>query len=202
MVEIICWELMGLKQQQIEEYEANSCTAFVRPIEYGSKIFSQIFELEDQYLSPFKPLDIMKKSCNYFGVDYESRRRGTSQLIGYTRKLPIAVEPNNHIFFFPTASPNHPECIWISYEHVENFRRIGSKQTQITFRNNQSYIFPVSYGTIEGQILRTALLKNKLLQRIEGENRRLYFWTNGKNALKASEKPIDYESGNFIKGKE
>src|SRR4051812_46818860 len=122
---------------------------FIQPVEYGSKVYSQICEEEDEFLSPFKPLDVIKKSCDYFGCDYESRKKGTRQLIGITHKIPIAIEPSNRLYFFPTTSPSRSECIWISHDHVKEHRRISNQQTLITFRNKQSHLFPVSYSTID-----------------------------------------------------
>ena len=174
--------------KQIEEYEINSCTMLLLPVEYGSKIYSKVIEAEDEYLSPFKPLDIIKKGCDYFGVSYESRKKGTSQLIGYNRKIPIAIEPTNRLFFFPTTSPKSPECIWIAHEYVENYTRVRPNQTLITFRNKQSHIFSVPFGTIETQMLRTALLKTKLLQRIENNQRKSFYLLHGQKSSKASER--------------
>lgn len=179
-------------KRQIEEYEVNSCTMFLEPVNYGSKIYSQIFELEDEYISPFTPLTLIKNSCNYFGVDYESRKKGTTQLIGYNRKIPIAIEPANRIYFFPTTSPTRPECIWIAHEHVENYRRIGPNQTLIIFRNKQSRTFEVPFCTIEGQMLRTALLKTKLMQRIEGNKKWMYL-EQSRKPVAASESSRGYE---------
>jgi len=183
-----------LKQTQIEEYEINSCTMYVEPVVYGGKVYSRSVELEDEFLSPFKPLDIIKKSCIYFGVDYESRKRGTRQLIGYYRKLPIIIEPTNHIYFFPTVSPLIPECIWISFEHVESYRRVSAQKTMIIFRNKQSHIFPVPVSTIEGQMLRTSLLKTKLMQRIESNGKRLFYMARGHQSINALEKSFEYDA--------
>jgi competence protein ComK len=160
---------------------------FIKPVEYGSKIYSQIYEDEDEFLSPFKPLDIIKKSCEYFGVDYESRRKGTKLLIGYSRKLPIIIEPTSNIFFIPTISPDDPRCIWFSHEHVKDYYRVATQQTMVIFRNNQSYIFPVSYSTFNTQILRTSYLKTKLMQRIEFNKKKLFLLMHGPNTFKASE---------------
>ncbi|USK56526.1 competence protein ComK [Cytobacillus solani] len=55
----------------IDEYEINPNTMVVMPLAYGSKIYSQIWELEDEFISPFKPIDIIKKSCTFFGSSYE-----------------------------------------------------------------------------------------------------------------------------------
>ncbi|MGG3471132.1 competence protein ComK [Neobacillus pocheonensis] len=190
-----------MKEHQIEDYEINASTMFLRPVIYGSKVYSQVFEVEDHFLAPFKPLDIIKNSCDYFGVDYESRKRGTRQLTGYNRKNPIVIEPTNHIFFFPTTSPSSPECIWISQEHFKKHRRSGANQSLITFHNNQSYLFPVSYSTIETQMLRTAFLKTTLLQRIEIKGRKLFYLTQGPKNLKASESPYEY-AGECLKDEE
>jgi len=180
-------------KHEIQDYEINSCTMFLSPVEYGSKVYSQITEVEDEYVSPFKPLDIIRRSCTYFGVDYESRKKGTKQLIGYCRKLPIVIEPSNHIFFFPTTAPASPECIWISNEHIEKYRRMGPHQTLITFRNKSSHLFPVSSTTIETQILRTSLLKTKLMQRIDGSKKMIYL-LHGPKELNTSESGKDYET--------
>jgi competence protein ComK len=191
--------LNGLNQKKVEEYEINSCTMFLQPADYGSKVYTQVFEVEDEFLSPFKPLEIVKKSCDYFGCDYESRKKGTRQLIGYTRKIPIAIEPTNHIFFFPTTSPSRSECFWISHDHIDNYRRIAPQQTLITFRNKQSHLIPVSFSTVEGQILRTSLLKTKLLQRIEQNERKLFYFLNKPLEIKASEDSDEYGRRPYLK---
>jgi competence protein ComK len=191
--------LKRLNQKKVEEYEINSCTMFLQPVDYGSKVYTQVFEVEDEFLSPFKPLDIVKKSCDYFGCDYESRKRGTRQLIGYSRKVPIAIEPTNHIFFFPTTSPSRPECIWISHDHVEKYRSVAPKQTLITFQNKQSHLFPVSSSTIECQMLRASLLRTKLLQRIEQNERKLSYFMNKPMHMKASEDSNGYGRRFFLK---
>ncbi|MCM3567812.1 competence protein ComK [Neobacillus mesonae] len=185
--------------KKIEDYEINSCTMAILPVEYGSKIYSKVIEIEDEYISPFKPIELIKKNCDYFGVSYESRKKGTSSLIGYTRKIPIAIEPANHLFFFPTTSPSRQECIWFSFEHIEDYRRIGPHQTLILFKNHQSQQFSVSCSTIEGQILRTSLLKSKLLQRIENNKRKSYYILHDIKSLKASESVSGYEDTIFLK---
>ncbi|MFJ5760064.1 competence protein ComK [Neobacillus sp. NPDC093182] len=181
-----------LKLKQIEEYEANPFTMFVKPIAYGSKIYSEIFEVEDEFLSPFKPLDIIRNSCEYYGSDYEGRRNGTKQLVGYAHKIPIAIDPTNRIFFFPTTSPSRQECIWISHEHVKDYDRINPQETVILFNNNQSFKFPVSCSTIISQLERTAYLRTKLMQRIEYNEKKSFYLLQRPKAMEASEDSYHY----------
>ena len=185
-------ELNILKLKQIEEYEVNPFTMFIKPIVYGSKIYSEIFEVEDEFLSPFKPLDIIRSSCEYYGCDYEGRRNGTKQLVGYAHKIPIAIDPTNRIFFFPTTSPNRQECIWISQEHVKKCIRINPQETLILFNNNQSYTFPVSCSSIMSQLERTAYLRTKLMQRIEYNERKSFYLIERPKTMEASEDSYKY----------
>lgn len=185
-------ELKILKLKQIEEYEVNPFTMFIKPIAYGSKIYSEIFEVEDEFLSPFKPLDIIRNSCEYYGSDYEGRRNGTKQLVGYSHKLPIAIDPTNRIFFFPTTSPSRQECIWISHEHVKDYERVNPQETLILFNNNQSYKFSVSCSTIISQLERTAYLRTKLMQRIEYNEKKTFYLLQRPKAMEASEDSYQY----------
>jgi competence protein ComK len=185
-------ELKILKLKQIEEYEVNPFTMFIKPIAYGSKIYSEIFEVEDEFLSPFKPLDIIRKSCEYYGSDYEGRRNGTKQLVGYAHKIPIAIDPTNRIFFFPTTSPNRQECIWISHEHVKDYDRVNPQETLILFNNNQSFKFPVSCSSIISQLERTAYLRTKLMQRIEYNEKKSFYLLQRPKAMEASEDSFQY----------
>ncbi|WP_156424422.1 competence protein ComK [Bacillus sp. FJAT-27445] len=185
-----------MKQRQIEEYEINPCTMFIKPFVYGTKIYSQIVEIDDEFLSPFKPLDIIKKSCEYFGSSFEGRKEGTRQLIGITHKVPIVIDPTNFIYIFPTTSPNRPECIWISHEHVLQHSRTSTEDTLVTFQNKHSYPFPISYSSFENQLLRTALLRTKLMQRIEHMERRSFYSLQKSKMMEASEQHREY--GQFI----
>ena len=185
-------ELKILKLKQIEEYEINPFTMFIKPIVYGSKIYSEIIEVEDEFLSPFKPLDIIRNSCEYYGCDYEGRRNGTKQLVGYAHKIPIAIDPTNRIFFFPTTSPNRQECIWISHEHVKKPVRINPQETLILFNNNQSFELPVSCSSITSQLERTSYLRTKLMQRIEYNERKSFYLLQRPKSLEASEESFEY----------
>ncbi|MDF2787029.1 MAG: transcriptional regulator [Neobacillus sp.] len=185
-------ELKILKLKQIEEYEVNPFTMFIKPIAYGSKIYSEIFEVEDEFLSPFKPLDIIRNSCEYYGSDYEGRRNGTKLLVGYAHKIPIAIDPTNRIFFFPTTSPSRQECIWISHEHVKDYERVNPQETLILFNNNQSFKFPVSCSSIISQLERTAYLRTKLMQRIEYNEKKSFYLLQRPKSMEASEDSYQY----------
>ncbi|WNS76794.1 competence protein ComK [Bacillus sp. DTU_2020_1000418_1_SI_GHA_SEK_038] len=178
----------------IEEYEVNSHTMVIMPLSYGSKIYSQIWELEDEFISPFKPIDIIRKGCISFGSSYEGRKEATKHLTGITHKAPITVDSTNSIYFFPTTSPSNTQCIWISQEHIHFHRRGDSANTQVLFKNKRSLSIPVSFNSFNNQILRTALLKTRLSKRIENLERKDWYMINGKRNLNASENEGKYNT--------
>jgi competence protein ComK len=163
----------------VEEYEINPFTMIILPEEYGSRIYSRVIELEEEYLSPFRPIDIVKKSCRYFGSSYEGRKEGTKQLTGITHKIPIIVDPLSSIYFMPTSSPANPDCIWVSHEHVSSHKKVDSYSTQVIFRNKQSIILPVSHHSFENQLLRTSLLRTKFMQRMKETERKALYLIHG-----------------------
>lgn len=152
---------MNQGRKLIEEYEINPATVLVTPVMYGSKIFSKIYELDEDCISPFKPIDIVKESCYSFGSNYEGRKAAARRLIGVTHKVPIAISP--FIYLFPTASPENPECIWIAHEHIVDYKKGDTSSTSIIkFSNNQLYPLPISTRSLQNQLIRTMMLKSKL----------------------------------------
>lgn len=171
--------MTGNTKNLVEEYEINPFTMIIIPEEYGSRIYSRVIELEEEYLSPFRPIDIVKKSCKYFGSSYEGRKEGTKQLTGITHKTPIIIDPISSIYFMPTSSPTKPDCIWVSHEHVLFHKKVDAHSTQVTFRNRKSMILPVSHHSFENQLLRTSLLRTKFMQRMKETERKALYLIHG-----------------------
>lgn len=164
------------KGAMIDEYEITPATMMIMPTSYGSKTYSRIVELKDDFLYPVPPIEIIKKSCQYYGSSYDGRITGTRQLIDCSHKVPITIDPTNSIYFFPTASPNKSHCIWISHQNVNSYKRYEQNSTIVTFRNKETFIVPISFSVFEGQLMRTSLLRTKLMQRIDDSERKSFIF--------------------------
>ena len=154
-------------ERKIEEYEINPYTVMIKPIEVDGNIYSEIYELEDRFWSPEKPIDIVKRSCKYFGSSFEGRRDGTIQLINVTHKAPIIVDHHTSIYLFPTTSPLKPQCIWISHEHVKSHQKNDRTTSLVLFQNNEIHEIPISYTSFGNQLTRTASLRISFKQNIK-----------------------------------
>lgn len=160
------------KNKFVEDYEISTFTMMIQPVFNGDEVYSKISELEDELLLPCKPIDVVKKSCEYYGSSFEGRREGTKRLTQVTHKSPITIDSTNQIYLFPTASPSNDRCIWLSQRHIVSYKAINNRSTIVYFTNQQSEVIPVSYTSLTNQIQRTTFLQVKLTQHLEEAGRK------------------------------
>jgi competence protein ComK len=151
----------------LDEYEVNRVTTAVLPTIYNKKLCARVLEIKQEYVVSMSPTDIIEKSCRYYGSTLDGRTKGTQAVTGITHKAPIAIDPYNMIYFFPTHSPKQSECAWISHRYVENHGKINNTKINVTFINKKTIQLPISNSTFENQLYRTAHLRVKLLQRLK-----------------------------------
>lgn len=126
---------------------------------------ARVLEDENDYKIEQSAFEIMDKSCKYFGSSYNGRKEGSKSILGVEYKVPIVVEDSKNIIFFPTTSPYDSECIWLSLSHIKDYYQIDYNQTKVIFDNNKEIDVPISYRSIENQILRSARLESLLRNR-------------------------------------
>ncbi len=160
--------MMSTEDMTKDTYEVNGSTMAVLPLGEGEKPASKILETERTFLVNMKPFQIIERSCRYFGSSYAGRKAGTYEVIKVSHKPPIMVDHSNNIFLFPTFSSTRPQCGWLSHAHVHEFCAAKYDNTFVTFVNGETLELPVSITSFENQVYRTAWLRTKFIDRIEG----------------------------------
>jgi len=142
----------------LPDYEIHGGTMAVlsaTAIEYSSIVLET-----DQTLYIRKmPLQLIKDACLEGGSTYEGRRIAVTHLTGAQNKVPIPINPLEHIYAFPTHSPQLFECNWLFYHHIRAIKPVHKHpgETMIQFKNsNEPLKVPVSYNTLHKQMHRTA----------------------------------------------
>lgn len=181
------------KIKLIHDYEINPFTMMIAPYEDGGKLYSKIYELDNEFISPIIPFDIIKKSCEFFGSSYEGRREGTRTLTQITHKPPIVIDPTNDIYFFPTTSPARKQCIWLSNRHIVSSERHSNRKTIVKFRNTKKVKIPISLASFRNQLQRTTFLQVKLTERIEDAGRHPQKYGQQFKKVGASEDSVFYK---------
>lgn len=154
----------------LQEYEINRYTMSISPEILNKQLCSRVLEVDGSYIVSMKPIEIIERSSKYFGSSYQGRLEATKEITGITHKAPIAIDPSNMIYFFPTHSPNHPQCTWISHQYVKEHFNIHPTKTKILFVNEKTIQLPISNGSFENQLYRTAQLRSMLIERIEAKD--------------------------------
>ncbi|WP_268495862.1 competence protein ComK [Bacillus atrophaeus] len=135
----------------LDTYEVNSSTIAVLPEPMNGKMYSKIIEKDCTFYVSMKPLQIVDRSCRYFGSSYAGRKAGTYEVINISHKPPIMVDLSNHIFLFPTLSSTRPQCGWISHVHVKEFKATEFDDTAVTFSNGKTMELPVSCNSFDNR---------------------------------------------------
>lgn len=149
----------------MNEYEVKVDTL---AIIFHEKGVTQVIEKDGDFFTDIRPTIIIDNSCKYFGSSLSGRQEGTKKMIDVSHKAPIIVEESSNLIFFPTHSPIHPNCSWISIKNLVHYRKSSNdRKTIVVFSNGISLEFDVRYGSLNNQILRAARLGNVLRNRKE-----------------------------------
>ncbi|WP_081727776.1 competence protein ComK [Halalkalibacter wakoensis] len=112
----------------------------------------------DQLFYVKKPiLQLVKEGCLEGGAEYDGRKTAVVFKTGIQNRIPIPINPIEHIYAFPTHSPKLHECSWIFYHHIKTIKRHHNPhQSLITFKHGKELLLDISYHTLERQVQRTS----------------------------------------------
>ena len=168
----------------IDEFEVSKYTMIILPEMMDGNQYSRVIETDGEYVVKMKPIEVVERSCRYFGSSFKGRKEGTWELMRITHKAPIVVDPSNVIYLFPTTSPTREQCVWISHAHVLNHESTEHDKTIITLSNKETIHLAMSEGSFGNQLYRTAQLRTLISQRIENQERKMEFFVSPKKPIK------------------
>lgn len=148
----------------MDSYEINAATLCIVPIDENR---SCVYEYDNKFIVNKSCLQIIERSCLFFGSSYEGRRNASCSLLNTLHKVPIIIEESSEIIFFPTTSSRNPDCIWISYNNFEGVDKIDKHYSKLYFKENNQFKVGVSNFVISNQIIRCQRLKVEFIKRKE-----------------------------------
>lgn len=144
-------------------YSINENTLVIMPA-FNIEYESIIIELESTLYVKQSPLQIIKENCLENAASYEGRRRSVVHLTGFSRCVPIPINPRKDIFTFPTHSPKNMNCSWVFFKYIEQIERGKNKTESIVHLiNGRSITFDISFHTLFNQKFRTFVCRQKVL---------------------------------------
>lgn len=140
----------------MKEYIINKNTLVVIPLDDKS---SRVVELKKEFIVYKSVLNIIKKSCIYYGSSYNGRVYGSKYMLNKSSKIPIIISEINNLIIFPTKSPRNKKCCWLLLNNIKHYNKIDINQTIIRFSCGKSMKIGVSYRIIDNQVLQSSRLK-------------------------------------------
>ncbi len=137
------------------DYEINEGTLAI--ISLNGKQ-SKVLEDNNNYIFNKRSFDILDYSCKYFGSSYEGRKEGAKSIIGASYKVPIIVEEERDLVFFPTSAYEDDDCIWVAVNRIKDYCSADFNTTIVTFDNGVQINLPISFRTVENQVFRSTRL--------------------------------------------
>ncbi|WP_081457699.1 competence protein ComK [Alkalihalophilus pseudofirmus] len=157
----------------LKSYDINRDTVAIVPA-YSPDYDTIVYETDHTYYVKELAHSMIERACIEGGATCEGRRDAVSKLINVSSKIPIPIDPLNHIYAFPTNSPSKFECNWIFYHHIHTFKKLSNK-TLITFMNHHQLTVDITHSTFEKQVQRTSFCIVRLTQRPVERKRRLEY---------------------------
>ncbi len=100
-----------------------------------------------------KPVQILDDMCCMLGAGIKGRIESAAKLLHIVKKVPVLVSEDTGLMYFPVTSPvNDPECLWICYSEVMDYRSYGNDKTEIVFTKGISVIVNASRRSIKMQM--------------------------------------------------
>lgn len=138
----------------LEDYLINENTLAIEP--FGSK--SKVYEKYISYVVNLLPLEIINKSCLFYGSSYEGRADYAAYFLGTKYKNPIVINEKKRIILFPTTSAKNSGCFWINYKGILKYYTNNFSTTNIELINNKIITIRISNRIISNQVLKASRL--------------------------------------------
>ncbi|MGD7043219.1 competence protein ComK [Jeotgalibacillus proteolyticus] len=103
---------------------------------------------------------LLEEACLRCGSRMGGRLDAARCMLSIRNKIPLIIDPFNHIYAFPTHSSKNRQNSWFFLDHIDQIKPFpdNPKQSKIIFFNGQYMIADCSYSTAKEQFIRTTLL--------------------------------------------
>ena len=133
-------------------------------IKANEKNGTKIIEKGKEINSKEDIMTIINDSCSFYRFSLEYRLSESKKEFNKNYKLPIIIDNEQKIIFFPLKYITSKNNIWVSYNNITTFLR-KKNNTLLIFNDGSSILVPVSYSIISSQVSKCFILEKKYEKR-------------------------------------
>ncbi|WP_042471155.1 competence protein ComK [Bacillus ndiopicus] len=134
--------------------------------EFG-EYFSIVIEKDCILYVAMSKQKLVEYNLKHFGSSYRGARDGSRAVLGNVHMYPIAINPAQNIYWFPSESITSPSSVWIALHCLSHFEDDGNRRTKIILTNGRSFIVPVCFKAFTKRVDHAHLLRAKMEQRAQ-----------------------------------
>ena len=135
-------------------------------LKYIDEKKTKVYELNSDFVVLENMSQIIFNSCEFYGSNYIGRLYFSRSILNLKIKLPIIIEDNKKIIFFPTRAINNNECIWISYNNLKKIMKTQDGSI-VYFSNDKNFKIKISSDILDRQFFNCLKLEKLLKSRQE-----------------------------------
>ncbi|MFC3884680.1 competence protein ComK [Bacillus songklensis] len=138
-----------------EEYEIGLKTMAVM-YHIDASFQTRMIDLDGDYLTSKSPQKLFDEICLKHGSTYEGRREAVVRSLGYEKRTPFL--PALGIYTFPSASPQHFDCVWLFPRHILQIvpHPTNHHHSIVKFHNGSELVVKARPAFLKAQYERTA----------------------------------------------
>lgn len=156
-----------------QEYAISSETIMIVPNfnEFGV-LTSLLGKKDGVFEAGLSPIQLIDTNLRFRGSSMRGALDGAQTMLEKKNMNPLILDREQDIILFPSVSPYRQDCVWLSLQHVKNYRSFGPGRTQVELSNGSTIVVDVSRQTFTKKIQRAYELRFKMqveAQRFEGK---------------------------------
>ena len=160
-----------LNKNNISTHVISYKSLVLEPFYFESRLGTRIYEGDQIFTVPWKPLHSVFRSCRHYGTSYKSARNNAMTFLHNRHKLPIVVAYDNGLplVAIPMMSPKSDLNTWVLFHAIINFEETGNG-CLIYLKYNKSIELDVSLATLQRQISLATVLYTDCINRFQRIN--------------------------------
>ncbi|MFK4998641.1 competence protein ComK [Bacillus sp. N9] len=92
---------------------------------------TQVIEETNSFLVKSSPLEVIERSINYYGNDYDGARKASKLILGGVDMAPVQICGDLDMYWFPSHSPSKEHCIWFALAQIRDIMFQSKSETKV-----------------------------------------------------------------------
>lgn len=156
--------------KRVTEYNINEETMVIlNQYDENGKLCSLVIEEEEIYEVKASPLSIIEESIKYYGGSLGGAILGAKGALGKISMPPVKISGGLGIYWFPSKSSEHDDCVWFSVDHIRNYESLSDKVLKVYFHNGYSITIDSTHKRFDRRVNLAHKYKNIMEKRVDGK---------------------------------